>query len=94
MILLSAASLSACGTTKTDPIPVVVVRENYVVAKPDETLRNCQTRPSRPAVIDNVAVGQLIGRLDERGEDCADKLARTWQSIDEATAQAERLNQD
>lgn len=70
-----------------------MVRENYIVATPDEALRRCKDRPARPTLDSGVAVSGLIIGLDERGEDCAGKLAATWRSIDEATERAARLNE-
>lgn len=69
-----------------------MVRENYIVATPDESLRTCIPRPARPTVQSGPDVSVLITNLDERGEDCASKLARTWESIDEAVARAANLN--
>lgn len=93
-VLSSSLLLTACGhREKEDPDVRVVIRENYIVAKPDDSLRSCQARPARPQLKDDTDVAVLIADLDERGEDCSSKLSRTWQSIDEAKAEAERLNE-
>lgn len=93
MALLCSPLLTACGTPgNPDPDVAVVVREHYEVAKPDPSLRTCKSRPAKPVLKDDTDTAVLIVDLDERGEDCASKLAKTWQSIDEAEAEAKRKN--
>lgn len=93
MILSSSIPLTACGHNVPDREVVTAIRENYIVATPDESLRHCKDRPARPNTQSGPDISGLIINLDERGEDCASKLSRTWESIDEATARAARLNQ-
>lgn len=81
------AFVSACGHR-----PEVIVREHYIFAEPDPSLRKCMDRPGRPVLNDSADEAELIERLDARGNDCADRLGATWTSIDDARARAEELN--
>lgn len=92
--LLSALALSACGDRATLPPlpgdagdPVVV--ERLIAATPDPALRHCRARPGRPNLRDDADTAVLIANLDERGVDCAAKLAATWAAIDDAVRRAE-----
>lgn len=86
-VLSSAILLTACGHR-----PEVIVREHYIFAEPDPSLRKCMDRPGRPVLNDSADEAELIERLDARGNDCADRLGATWDSIDDARARAEELN--
>lgn len=70
----------------------MIVREHYIVAEPDPSLRKCMDRPGRPVLNDSADEAELIERLDARGNDCADRLGATWDSIDDARRRAEELN--
>lgn len=84
----------ACGSHPKPPLNTeVVVREHYIVAQPDQSLRHCKERPAKPTITGNNDVAVLITDLDERGEDCSSKLDKTWQSIDQAVADAAKKNQ-
>lgn len=85
--------LTACGQTPPpEPVERIVFRERLIFAEPDPSLRLCLARPVRPVLTDGRDTAVLIVNLDERGEDCAAKLAATWQSIDDARARAEAAN--
>lgn len=88
LALSSVLLLTACGHTP----PEVIVREHYIFAEPDPSLRKCMDRPGRPVLNDSADEAELIERLDARGNDCADRLGATWTSIDDARARAEELN--
>lgn len=66
----------------------MVVREHYLVAKPDNALRSCLPRPAKPKLESDIDVSLLIVDLDEWGKDCEAKLKKTWQSIDAAVKDA------
>lgn len=68
--------------------PVVVPQDHYVSVSPDPSLRSCRSRVAGPRVDTDADESLLIVELDERGEDCAAKLSRTWSSIDKANADA------
>lgn len=86
--------MTACGHSPTppaDPGPPII-RDRLIAATPDPSLRTCIPRPGRPNLRDSADEAVLIARLDERGEDCAGKLAATWQSIDDTARQAREAN--
>lgn len=85
--------MTACGPTlEAAPPPAPIIRERLIGATPDPALRHCQDRPGRPTLRDSADEAVLIARLDERGVDCAAKLAATWQSIDDTTRQVAEAN--
>lgn len=86
--------MTACGhSTPTPPDPgPPIIRDRLIGATPDPALRTCIPRPGRPNLRDSADEAVLIARLDERGEDCAGKLAATWQSIDDTTRQVAEAN--
>lgn len=71
----------------------MVVREHFQVITPDQSLRTCKGRPAKPVLKDDRDTAQLISDLDARGQDCADKLTRTWESIDSTNAAATKANE-
>jgi hypothetical protein len=83
---------TACGTVLPKPQVQTVIREHYNVPTPDASLRTCLARPPKPVLTDDTDEAVLITNLDERGQDCASKLDRVWQSIDSAIAAALKLN--
>jgi len=88
--------LTACGDRATlppDPGPPIIV-DRLIAATPDPALRHCIGRPGRPNLRDDADTAVLIANLDERGEDCAGKLAATWQSIDDTVRAAAAANAD
>lgn len=87
--------LACCSCAPTPkPEPVFVTQEHTTVPTPDESLRHCKTRPAKPdtSVDPSAKVAELIDGLFAWGEDCEAKLGGTWQSIDQAKAQAEKDN--
>lgn len=86
-VFVTAFLLVGCNT------PQVIVREHYIFAEPDPSTRKCIPRiTERPVLRDSADEAELIARLDDRGNDCADKLEATWAAIDDARRRAEELN--
>lgn len=75
-------------------MPPVIVKTEYVVPEHDESLRTCISRPERRPVQNSNDTAQLIADAFLYGDDCSSKLESTWQSIDEAKAEAERMNEE
>lgn len=93
--LLFNPLLTACGTTNPQvPETKIVTREHYSVPTPDASLRVCKPRPTKPVLKTDADEANLIVDLDERGEDCASKLASIWKSIDDAISYVDQRNKD
>lgn len=88
-VFVGVILLAGCQTVQ----PQVITREHYIVATPDESLRHCTPRiGERPVLNDSADEAELIARLDNRGNDCSDKLSSVWDSIDAAVRRAQELN--
>lgn len=74
------------------PPPQVVVKTKLVAATPDESLRNCATRPARRPLTGDTAVAELIAEAFAYGDDCSSKNASTWKSIDETKKKVDDFN--
>lgn len=70
------------------------MREHYTAAKPDERLRKCADRPARRPIKNSNDIALVIEEAFAYGDDCASKLGATWTSIDDATARAQKLNEE
>ena len=94
LALLPCLLLYGCDTLCGIQETKIVYKEHYVFSQPDESLRNCISRLQKPELKTNKDVARLISNLDERGEDCASKLTKTWESIDKIKENVEILNKD
>lgn len=56
----------------------------------DESLRTCLRDPGKPLLIDDVAEAEFIANLKASSDDCREKLAATWESIDIGRANSRR----
>jgi len=86
--------LISCGTDSARPgnVSDLVIREHYNVATPDPRLRSHLPRPGKRPIKDSNAIAKLFTELYAWGDDLTAKLEATWQSIDDAKARADQLN--
>lgn len=80
LLLISAAVLSGCTTTRT--VPVVEVRERRVEVP--KSLLTCSVEPVAGSVwVTQRDVARYLVKLAEAGEDCRLKLAAVRRLVDE-----------